>query len=318
MFPAGWCVVILPLLLALSFAPAVALAWGSATHAYLAKRALGGNADGTLLYGAAAPDIFETSGETSSYGAASGQTHYSPMKLLLWAGPQGLGPFALGFISHNNVRGADYYAHRRGTTTRDGYVIAKSLRLKTAMQDALATILARAGIPAASLIASQFAGDFAHSVVETAIDVLVCQRDDPGIAAEFLSGATNRPPAVPLLLARSFGFAIAEKTGMPRHDVDDLIVASEEAFRRSIIGYAEALSAEEADAVRGLAEQGAEIINAVALGKIGQHIGVTADDLIPLVYLAMAEVEGDYRTELDNVTVRLRGYLKVWGALLKR
>jgi hypothetical protein len=312
------CLVAVYVVLSLLVLPGLAFSWGSATHAYLVKKALGDSVDPSALYGATAPDMFENGPAIPIYGVSSQQTHSYPMKIIMWAGPKGLGPFALGFISHNEVRGADFYAHKRGMTTRTGYVTAKVLRLKGTVQAVLETVLTRAGIPAASLIASQFAEDVAHPLVETAIDILVRYGDDQDIAYDLALASLTRPPSVPGLLVRSFGLAVSERTGLNNAAVGKFLMSSEEGFRESMIQYAEALGTDEPEAVLKLADMGARIINAVALDKIGQDIGLLPEDLVPLIYSAMAEAEKDYRNELERVTSRLKGYLKIWRTILER
>ncbi len=307
------------LLLPLIFCPGIVSAWGSIAHAYLVNRALGGNAAPLALYGATAPDIFETTIALPAYSTLSREMHMHPLKMVMWSGPnQGVGPFVLGFISHNEVRGADFYAHRRGVTTRAGYVITKAAVLKGTVRAALESMLARAGVPFPSLVASNFAEDVAHPLVETAIDVLLHYRHDDGIARYLGYGAATRSSAAPELLVKAFALSIGEKTGLDRETVSALLLSSEKQFRQSIIDYVGALGPDESQAIASLAAIGAQIANAVAIDKIGQDIGIAADDLVPLLYAAMDEVEADYLSELDQVAARLTRYLKTWRIMLER
>ena len=119
------------LFLVVGFFSSEAYPWGFATHTYindhLGKTKRNQNMD--EIYGAVAPDAFEYLFNFPSYlGFLSDQTHTEFLKV--WNVPRtGLGKsLAYGFVTHNDVWGADSTAHRLGLTfgQDEGYIIAKA------------------------------------------------------------------------------------------------------------------------------------------------------------------------------------------------
>ncbi len=143
------------------------------------------------LYAAGAPDIAWQAGAPDQLGAA---THDDPGYLEPWllASPSSAvqRAFAYGWLTHNQVWGADYFAHigdpLYGTwpAPGPGYVVER----------------------AAALAADQgISEDAAHNYVEVAIDLLLDQQF-PGLDMGGVLGdaADRRDPAIPSLLVRCY------------------------------------------------------------------------------------------------------------------
>lgn len=223
---AGWLVT------ALLLAPAVpSLAWGPGTHAVVAlgvAKARGASAGNDYLalqavYGAAAPDIAWQAEEPlrSALGAAM---HDEPGYLEPWelARPWSSveRAFAWGWLTHNQVWGADYYAHigdpfeGAWPAAGPGYVVERAGLLAAAQ-----------GIPE----------DVAHDYVEVAIDLLVDQKF-PGLRVGQMvrNAAASRDRQVPSLVVRSY----ADVPGASRVTIRAL----ELEFRGGLAIYGEGLS----------------------------------------------------------------------------
>lgn len=180
---------------------APAAAWGPGGHAVVltgAAEARGVSAPTEYLYlqaiyGAIAPDLaWQASGQLRVDLAAA--THDEPGYREPWdrarAGVAAERAFALGWVSHNQAWGADYYAHLGnpflGTwpAAGPGYVVE------------------RAGVVAARCGVSE---EVAHDYVEVAVDLLLDQQHPEWGLGELLQDAVaSRDWRVPRLLARSY------------------------------------------------------------------------------------------------------------------
>lgn len=186
-------------LIAVLAAPAAA--WGPGGHAVVltgAAQVRGISAPSDYLYlqavyGAIAPDLAWQASDPllSTLGDA---THNDPGFWELWdraqAGVAAERAFALGWISHNQAWGADYYAHLGspflGTwpAAGPGYVVERA-----------GVLAARVGVSA----------DVAHDYVEVAIDLLLDQQNPQwGLAQVLEDASASRDRRVPGLLARSY------------------------------------------------------------------------------------------------------------------
>ncbi len=175
------------------------------------------------LYGAAAPDIAWRAEEPlrSALGAAMHDEpgYRAPWDLASpWSSVQRA--FAWGWLTHNQVWGADYYAHIgdpfEGTwpAAGPGYVVERAALLASSQ-----------GIPE----------EVAHNYVEVGIDLLLDQQF-PGLALGRLlrNAASYRDGQVPLLLVRSY----ADVPGAGRWTIR----ATELEFRLGLAVYGEGLS----------------------------------------------------------------------------
>ena len=145
--------------------------WGSATHAFISDqlKRKGGPQNLNEIYGSVAPDIFNYAFELDSsvYALLHWETHDNFMQL--WNAVE-FGyekSFAYGFVSHNDVWGADSTAHHASLTLipDQGYVITKAIMLDSILMEYPS--YAGLGLPEDIRI------DMCHNVVEAAGDILI-------------------------------------------------------------------------------------------------------------------------------------------------
>jgi len=176
-----------------------AAAWGPATHAVIMTgvgQARGVTAPTDYLYlqavyGAIAPDLAWLASDPLRTNLAAA-THDEPGYLEPWRNARTSveRAFALGWLSHNQAWGADYYAHVGnpflGTwpAAGPGYVVE------------------RAGVLAAACDISE---EVAHDYIEVAIDLLLDQHHPEwGLGAVLDEAIASRDSRVPGLLTRSY------------------------------------------------------------------------------------------------------------------
>jgi len=207
---------VLLLATALAFAnPSLVYAWGSATHIYIADAVFPQCADKVNLhYGSVAPDLYGRA-PPDRWPTAFQDTHYNYIDLRGCAWSPASRAFVNGWLTHNELWGADRSAHVGKPSGGSGYVIEK-----------------------AQLLKSLFRGldpDFAHLVVEAAVDLLVKENQDPGIGNKLIRAAQSRSPQDLYLLASVLVL------GGARTDLGTLVWA-ELAHRAFLIGYGTALA----------------------------------------------------------------------------
>ena len=162
------------LVLILGLGASPAWAWGSATHTYIDDR-LNRQGHGQKTRGRCrgTPQVYNylfAPYQPYLYG----QTHDDFLKVWEAAGPGRSSvkrAFAYGFVSHNDLWGADVTAHHNGLTfgQGQGYVIAKAQALQLSLSAALASL----GI----VLPDAVALDLSHNFVEYGVDVLVKSLD---------------------------------------------------------------------------------------------------------------------------------------------
>ena len=269
--------------LAVGFFSSEAYPWGFATHAYIADH-LGKtkriqNAD--EIYGGVAPDCFEYLFAHPDYvGFLSDQTHEEATKL--WnVSTQGLGKsLAFGFVSHNDVWGADSTAHHHGLTfgRSEGYIIAKA-RL-------LADILNQVPDYAALNLPDEVTLEISHELMEDGVDLLI-KGIDPSIGQKLSSSATSRTSNFPVLLVKAYAGDFSQFAGISLYEASKFIISAEKEFRKSIVSYGQALMEDEATAIQLISEGTAE----VAEGFLEAN-GVTAppiEAIVPLIEFAIEQ-----------------------------
>jgi hypothetical protein len=293
------------------------LAWNWGVHAYiddhLGKR--GPLRNMNEIYGATGPDVFNflfdhpdwlwyLYAQTHGF-RADGQEYDTFMKL--WdAARLGLGKAeAFGFVSHNDVWGADSTAHHAGITFGQGkgYVIEKATEIQAAAINGdldslppLEALLSGADPDLASAIAFEFY----HNLVEAAVDILVV-RLDPMIGKKLASAAILRSPEFPLLLVKAYAKDFADKFNLPHPVAVKVILASEKEFRKGMVLYGQALMQDQDTAIELLAEQMAD----QAVGYLAGYglTGYSAAELVPIakgyIEVAMKYCERDYADEIE-------------------
>ncbi len=273
-------------ILAMTFCPVSAMAWGPATHAYIAERL---NNKGPLLtlnqvYGAMAGDVFTFISDPSGYGnRLNVQAHCSDgrrmwnLALLPTAKAQ-----AYGFISHNQAWGADYYAHDyscpENNPPQSGYIHDKAVQL--------------ASLPEISSalegLDDQLKMELLRSVVEYAVDILI-KRLDPAIGAKVSSAALLRSAEFPILLNTTFALDLARAFPKINYwQATKIISAAESQFRQIMLTYGQILSLRASDAIDQLSAE-LKILAAQMYG-----VDLSADLIKKAIKLAMGLCLDDY------------------------
>ncbi len=145
------------------------LAFNPAAHVRIAESVHPGVPDRIdLRYGAIAPDIAWFVPNPQNWPTAGADTHLDFIELdpARWSESQKA--FAKGWLTHNEVFGADNVAHIQWNNRQPGYVVQKAIIL------------------AGRLVGSPVTVELAHTVIETAIDLLVKEHLDPRIGEKVL------------------------------------------------------------------------------------------------------------------------------------
>lgn len=246
----------------------LAFGWGNATHVFLAHRlgAKVGPVNLQEMYGALTPDVFnfmfDEKGQTLAY-----LCHFQPDLLYAVASTPEKKAIAFGFMSHNNVYGADLTAHgteepnplwpghKLGWVIKYGNLEAANLiaPLKEILMQAKPT-----GLPAdvAEMYAMGLAPQMGHDLVETAVDILIKRRQDPLIGLRMAIAARARTPETGDLLADAYAGAVP---GMSPTDARAMIVEWEAGYRASMEQYGQAFMLPESQLIQALAQQSAAI-----------------------------------------------------------
>lgn len=250
-------------------------AFNPATHLYIAEKVFQvQNID--LYYGSITPDI-ELYADQEKWPTSFEDTHYTYIDLRPYAIGFTQKTFALGWLTHNEVFGADYYAHRENPLGNNacatdgyyqGYVIEK-----------------------ACLLAQQTGIDpeFGHIIIEAAIDLLLRNNDDRKVGEKLLNANLFRSLSDWNLITRVFVWK--EK----RTDLLTLATA-ELTFRNLVNRYAMALSLPNPYNKWAIARLGAQL----ALEMFG--IEVSEEDALKVLEYANTLCEGDYK-EVINTTI---------------
>jgi len=271
----------------------VAYPWGYAGHAYIAAKLNKqlGQRNENEVYGAMAPDLFNFSFDLPVYapGGPYYQLHY--LFPQVWdqektGMEKGLG---YGFISHNDLWGADFTAHHSSRTygAEHGYVVAKAGELSAA-----APLLA-------SMVGEDAALELCHTFVEFGLEVLT-KRMDPQIGDKICSAARARSPRFAGQLVEAYADGLAPYCGGSPELAAMAIILAEGEFRDQMLVYGQMLMMDEQDLLDGLAVYLAGFADDyLAANGITLPPGV---DLVPVIrfYMQMSMVlcEDDYPTEL--------------------
>lgn len=279
--------------LILLLAPA-ASAWGPATHAYIAQRLPYAQLlwNGQKLYGAMAPDVNSFLPPDLRIEGFL-QTHYappvaSPGFLAVWdtAHTSIQKAQAIGFLSHNEMWGADSFAHNELANT--GYVITKAGLLC----DRLKAELTAAGLWNA--YGAFITSENCHFVVEYGIDLLM-KHKDPALGLRVSTAALLRSPEFPALLAKAY-----------RSDpsiTSDQWKQAEAEFRSFAVQYGFELQQPDSVAIPLIAEHLAAV--AAKLGNLPPVAG--ADTLIALALVdSMDLCKGDFSATIDAAVAGVR------------
>jgi hypothetical protein len=243
--------------------PFTAHAFNSGTHLYIAEQVFQNYTPKIdLYYGSIALDLSLYVAKPEKWPTSFWDTHHDYIDLRPYALGFTQKAFALGWLTHNEVWGADYYAHiEYPIGNGEGYVIQK-----------------------AEILSSQIGLDpeFAHYVIEVAIDLLLKNNNDHKLGEKLLLANLFRSWEDRNLLAKVLVFK-EKKT-------DWLTLATTElTFRNLINQYAMALVLPSPYDKKALAELGVQL----ALEMYG--IEVTKEEVLYILEAAIDLCKYDYK-----------------------
>jgi hypothetical protein len=284
---------------------APALAWEKGTHAFIAEQLKKGGSWQTAegSYGAMAPDMFiywYVDPYSTYRDFLYEQTHFNAWKVWAEVERGSEKPAAIGFLSHNNVWGADSTAHVRARTTglTEGYVITKAAILHAMLMQDPGYAALMTGYEDVSL-------GICHELVEAAGDMI-------------LMDLTSQPRSnVQNLMVRAYARDLASfSKGTPypltKAEAAQVIREAERQFRDDTSAYAALLNGD-VETMRAFNVERYKVLAGVFLAAYG----IPVPDEGTLTALVTAALDGasaiaepDYMTEVlatvDYVRVQLR------------
>lgn len=315
-------------LLTLTIIPTSMCAWGSATHAYIidqVSRKLGLNRMNEI-YGVTSPDMFNYLFDAVYQQHLHDQTHGnrgdgSFLKVWWAANKSGYQKsLAYGFVSHNDVWGADFTAHHETQTLPDpgilpdgydpGWVVIKAFDLNAVwgLAEYLWSIR-KEGVTDA--VVFYFAIETCHNIIETAGDVVMMSLD-PQLGMKLSSSALLRDPSFPDLLAEAYADDFAFKYDMPNEEAAQIIKDAEKGLRKMMILYGAALMQDKETARQLLAQQMADL----AQSYLGKYFNLPSFDEIfvkldeGLMYaIDMCETDYSFLDEIQETIKFVRWHL---------
>jgi len=296
------------IVLAVFFFSSEALPWGFATHTYIDDHIGKGKGihNEDELYAGKAPDIFAYMFDLPYRGDLYIATHYDFIKMWDASRNEVERSLACGFVSHNDMWGADSTAHYSGRTygQAEGYVITKAKDL-----------LVMAPLPPELGIPDEAALEIVHELVENGVDILM-KRADPMIGQRMISSAILRSPQFPRLLANAYAGDISALAGVSYQDAERLIISAENTLRTSLVLYGKLLTLDEAAAVQLLSEQTADLAEDF-LALYGIQLPLPKEQVVELVIaytqLAMSLCESDYLQEINETVAHVDREMKAHG-----
>lgn len=227
-----------------------AMAWERGTHAFIADKLkkAGGPYNIDEMYGSMAPDVFNylfTMPNVAFRDYLYDQTHHQFLKVktaVKWGYEKSS---AYGFLSHNNVWGADSTAHIASRTLllNEGYVITKAKMLNNWLIANVPQYAALvSGAPAVGV-------DICHNVIEAAGDIVLA-RNDASVGAKLMEIALRPKPHMQNLMVRAYAQGLSDVSGSRGYFItlaqaEQLIRSEETKFRISCIGYGYLLQQDE-------------------------------------------------------------------------
>lgn len=288
--------------------------FGSATHAYIARE-VGTRQGPTCLpeiYGALLPDAFNLAFGDPYQDHLATLTHHEFMRLVEGAVSTNDQALAFGFATHNEAWGADRTAHVSSIShPGSGYVIRKSDTLARTLRPQVKLFLLLNGVPDADAVLDQVLPGMAHTAIETAIDLLVCQKEDPDMGRRLVLAARTRGWSAPILLCKAYAADLATAAGITEAAAHPLLIAAESEFRRQIELYGTALS--QVSPIDAVAEQGAELAQQLLAARQGIIVDIPADLMKQILNTAIEAVKDDYAAELAATITQVRGELESHG-----
>ena len=237
-------------LLAVGFMSDPGFAWAPATHLYLTRKLdrRFGPMDFQKMYGGIAPDIFSYVYRVPGRKYFEDAMHNDFMGVLTTADRKELKSFAIGFISHNEVWGADYIANHE-----PDYIGKKADQLITKILEQNPDQFSRelkGTLQALIALDYEHAHDLCCIAVEYSVDLLIKRKEDPEIGARLILAANLRDGDIPSLLATVYGRDQEESK---------TVINGEAQFRKIMLAYGNDLMQDEKSAIKSVAGMIADI-----------------------------------------------------------
>ncbi len=289
-------------------------AFGAATHAYIARAAgiKEGPACLLAMYGAVLPDLFNLSFGDPYQDHLATSTHHEFMNLVEKAVSNNDKALAYGFASHNEAWGADRAAHVSSIgDPASGYVTRKSDELAATLRPQVRLFLLVSGVANANAVLDEVLPTVAHTAIETAVDLLICQKEDPAIGQRLVLAAQTRGWSAPILLCKAYAADLAATAGTAEAVADPLLIAAESEFRRQVELYGIALSQE--SPIDALTQQGTELAKQLLGAQQGIVVDIPVSLMKQILNAALDAVKGDYAAELAATVAQVRRELESHG-----
>lgn len=317
--------------LLLAFGVSVGFGWGNVTHVWFADK-LGvrsGPLNQNEIYGSLLPDLYGYMFTNNQALAAEYALHTEGA--LYWAfssaamavDSRDARAAGFGMFTHSNapeIKGADWYAHGAypypGTAwDPNGWVVAQGNLLadQPRIKDYVNSIL-----PVPQLAAAFFP-IVGHTLIETAVDILVKENEDPMVGGKLYLAATNRSDVVPVVFANviagaSDQFPSAENT-----------IAWEASYRNDMMLYGQLFTLPEEQIVAIISEQTAILAHSyleavfaasnldpqtapeVEKDSIAKYIGLAIDQVAPIYHAELVSTLNNVDKNLKKIHVTPAG-----------
>ncbi|NWG03767.1 MAG: hypothetical protein HXY44_13020 [Syntrophaceae bacterium] len=267
--------------------PGLAQSFNPAAHIYIAENVFpewGYNLD--LYYGSFAPDISMYVLQPEKWPTGYEDTHRDFIYLKPNRLSQAQKAFKDGWLIHNGVWGADFYAHGNFPESEEGYVIDRAKRL----------------LESFGPISGDFTKDreFAHSIVEAAIDLLL-KNEYPELGPKLIEASTSRSPEDLGLMLKAFVWNRKNKR------TDWLTLTSaERIFLNFVRQYADAFNSSHLNDLDPMSELGANLASRI------YDISIEPNEVKVLIQLAISLCEQEdfhYKDVIQEAIDGIKGHL---------
>jgi hypothetical protein len=285
--------------------PAAAFPWNQATHAYIADR-LGtraGHDNLNEMWGSTAPDFFNYIFDPAVCpGWVSDQTHgmHAETFMNVWnaADSNAENALAYGFLSHNEVWGADQTAHEACRTCgqNDGYIIVKAKQLLVTPINPANPLLTFGDAFATLGMSPDEALLVAHVSTEYAVDIMLGNDMDRLLGRKLATAARSETKGFRPLLVKAYATDYAAYCfGGDYSTAAKALTAAEKGHRKDMIFLGQAISQSAPAAVQLLAEQ----LEAILEDFLGGPLPANALEILKAGIFSSMTLCDDYRAEIE-------------------
>lgn len=295
-----------------------AAAWEKGTHAFIADKLKKANGPYNIeeMYGAMAPDAFNylfTAPYILYRDYLYDQTHHYFLKVQYAVKYGYEKASSYGFISHNNLWGADSTAHKASLTLMpdEGYVITKAKMLDEYLKGVSTDYYNLfKDYPAVAL-------EVCHNIIEAAGDIVLV-RYDRSLGAKIIQIAARPKTNMQNLMVRAYAQGLADfsqTTAAPLTlaEAEQFIRATENDFRTSCISYGWLLQQDEATILENVMAQFKQLAAAyfTALGLPVPDDALLTALLQGAFQAAIGLIENDYMPEvMATIDMLKKGMIK--------